>query len=134
MHPKEHASAMLQFMRGDVILVMNHLYAHQLSHKSGIITSRSTKGAVGRENLAELFSTISIEELQAAADENNPRQTPLVKKLMKSISTSCKAMGHTPEAAAYARRCCFTMQDRFGLNSIFLTVTPDDEKTFESNY
>ena len=126
--------AMLQFMRGDVILVMNHLYARQLSYKSGIITSRSTKGADGRENLAELFSTISIEELQAAADENNPRQTPLVKKLMKSISTSCKAMGHTPEAAAYARRCCFTMQDRFGLNSIFLTVTPDDEKTFESNY
>jgi hypothetical protein len=122
--------AMLQFMRGDVILVMNHLYGRQLSYKSGIMTSRSNKGAEGRENLAELFSQITIEELQAAADEENPQHTPLVKKLMKSISTSCKAMGHTPEAAAYARRCCFAMQDRFGLNSIFLTVTPDDEKNF----
>ena len=122
--------AMLQFMRGDVILVMNHLYSRQLSYKSGIMTSRSTKGAEGSENLAELFSQITVEELQAAADEKNPQQTPLVKKLMKSISTSCKAMGHTPEAAAYARRCCFAMQDRFGLNSIFLTVTPDDEKNF----
>jgi hypothetical protein len=122
--------AMLQFMRGDVILVMNHLYGRQLSYKSGIMTSRSNKGAEGSENLAELFSQITIEELQAAADEKNPQQTPIVKKLMKSISTSCKAMGHTPEAAAYARRCCFAMQDRFGLNSIFLTVTPDDEKNF----
>jgi hypothetical protein len=122
--------AMLQFMRGDVILVMNHLYGRQLSYKSGIITSRSSKGAEGSENLAESFSEITIEELQAAADDKNPQQTPLVKKLMKSISTSCKAMGHTPEAAAYARRCCFAMQDHFGLNSIFLTVTPDDEKNF----
>ena len=67
------------------------------------MTSRSTTGVESGENLAEAFSQISVEELQAAADENNPHQTPLVKKLMKSISTSCKAMGHTPEAAALAR-------------------------------
>ena len=96
------------------------------------MTSRSTKGAENSDNLAELFSQITVEELQAAADEKNPKQTPLVKKLMKSMSTSCKAMGHTPEAAAYARRCCFAIQDRFGLNSIFLTVTPDDEKNFRN--
>ena len=94
------------------------------------MTSHSTKGAENSDNLAELFSQITVEELQAAADEKNPKQTPLVKKLMISISMSCKAMDHTPEAAAYARRCCFAMQDRFGLNSIFLTVTPDDEKNF----
>ena len=60
--------AMLQFMRGDVILVMNHLYSRQLSYKSGIMTSRSTTGIDSGENLAEAFSQISVEELQAAAD------------------------------------------------------------------
>ena len=75
--------AMRQFMRGDVILVMNHLYSRQLSYKSGIMTSCSTKGAENSDNLAELFSQITVEELQAAADEKNPKQTPLVKKLIK---------------------------------------------------
>jgi len=122
--------AMLQFMRGDVILVMNHIYGRQLSYKSGVMTSRSNVSGEEGNTLAEQFSQISVEDLQAAADDINPRQTPLVKKLMKSIATSCKALGHTPEAAQFARRCCFSMQDYYGLNSVFLTVTPDDECNF----
>ncbi len=49
---------------------------------------------------------------------------------MSAISTSCRAMGHTEEAAKYARRCCFAFLDNFGLNSVFLTTTPDDECSF----
>ena len=60
---------MIQFMRGDVILVMNNLYSRRLSYKSDIMTSRSTRGAEDSDNLAELFSQITVEELQAAADE-----------------------------------------------------------------
>ena len=65
--------AMCQFMHGDVILVMNHLYSRQLSYKSGIMTSRSTKGAENSDNLAELFSQITVEKLQAAADEKKSK-------------------------------------------------------------
>ena len=36
--------AMVQFMCGDVILVMKHLYSRQLSYLSGIMTSGSTNG------------------------------------------------------------------------------------------
>jgi hypothetical protein len=39
-------------------------------------------------------------------------------------------MGHTDEAAKYARHCCFAMLDHHGLNSLFLTTTPDDECSF----
>ncbi len=39
-------------------------------------------------------------------------------------------MGHTDEAAKYARRCCFATLDYYGLNSLFLTTTPDDECSF----
>ena len=119
--------AMHQFMRGDVILVLNHIYGRQLSYKSGVMTSRAN---VGGQLLGENFSKIPVEELQEAADETNPRQSSLVSKLMKSISTSCRALGHTPEAAQFARRFCFAMQDYFGLNSVFVTITPCDECSF----
>ncbi len=39
-------------------------------------------------------------------------------------------MGHTDEAAKYARHCCFAMLNYLGLNSLFLTTTPDDECSF----
>ena len=118
---------MPQFMRGDVILVLNHIYGRQLSYKSGVMTSRSN---VGGELLGEKFSKIPVEELQEAADDMNPKQSGLVKQLMKSISTSCRALGHTPEAAQFSRRSCFAMQDHFGLNSVFVTITPCDECSF----
>jgi hypothetical protein len=39
-------------------------------------------------------------------------------------------MGHTDEAAKYAHPCCFVMLDYYSLNSLFLTMTPDDECSF----
>ena len=122
--------SMLQFMRGDVILVMNHMYGRQVSYKSGVMTSRSN---VRGETLGEKFSQIPADELEKAANTenvNDPKLSPMVKQLMKSIFTSCKALGHTPEAAQFARRSCFSMQDYFGLNSVFITITPDDECNF----
>ena len=91
------------------------------------MTSRSN---VRGETLGEQFSKISVEELQAAADENDPQTSTMVKILMKSTFTSCKALGHTPEAAQFAQQCCFFMQDFFGLNSVFITITPDNECNF----
>ena len=91
------------------------------------MTSRSN---VGGELLGEKFFKIPIGDFQEAADETNSKQSNLVTKLMKSISTSCRALGHTPEAAQFARRSCFAMQDHFGLNSVFVTITPCDECSF----
>jgi hypothetical protein len=39
-------------------------------------------------------------------------------------------MLHTDEAEKYAQRCCFAMLDYYGLNSLFLLTTPDDECSF----
>jgi len=38
--------------------------------------------------------------------------------------------GHTAEAAQDARKPQFAMMDHFGLNSLFLTITPNDEFSF----
>ena len=60
---------MLQFMRGDVILVMHHIYGLQASYKRGVMTGRST---ICGETLGEQFPKIPVKEIQAAADENDP--------------------------------------------------------------
>ena len=119
--------AMRQFMRGDVILVLHHMYARQLSYKSGVMTCR---GNIAGQSIGEKISQLTIDDFKSAIDENNHRSDPLLKQLFKSISTSCRVMGHTPEAAQTARRNCFAMQDYFGLNSVFITITPDDECSF----
>ncbi len=56
---------MHQFMWGDVILVMNHIYGHQVSYQSSVMTSRSN---VRGKTLGEQFSKIPVKDLQAAAD------------------------------------------------------------------
>ena len=49
---------------------------------------------------------------------------------MKDVSTSCKALGHSPEATKFARRNCSTLVDHFGLNSLFPKISPCDECSF----
>jgi hypothetical protein len=116
-----------QFMEGPSILVMNHIYNRQMLYKSGVMTCRSNVDGV---SLGEKLSTLSVENLAKLDDNNADRLDAATKGLLKAISTSCRAMGHTKEAAKYARQCCFAMLDYHGLNSLFLSTTPDDECSF----
>jgi hypothetical protein len=63
-------------------------------------------------------------------DNNNDNLNATTKSFLRAISTTCKAMGHTEQAAKDARRRCFAMLDFFGLNSLFISTTPDDECSF----
>jgi hypothetical protein len=114
-------------MEGPTILVLNHIYNRQMSYVSGVMTCRSTVNGV---SLGDRLSRLTTEDLQLVTNENTKNLNENTKGLLKAISTSCKAMGHTDEAAKYARRCCFAMLDHYGLNSLFLTTTPDDECSF----
>ena len=116
-----------QFMEGPTILVLNHIYNRQMSYISGVMTCRSTVNGV---SLGDRLTRLIIEDLQLVTNKNTENLNENTKRLLKAISTSCKAMGHTDKAAKYARRCCFAMLDHYGLNSLFLTTTPDDECSF----
>ena len=72
--------------------MITHIYGCQALYKSGVMTSRSN---IRGETLGGQFSKIPVEELQAAADKNDPQTSTMVNTLMKSIFTSCKALGHT---------------------------------------
>jgi hypothetical protein len=97
-----------QFMEGPTILVMNHIYNRQMSYKSGVMTCRSSVDSV---LLGEKLSMLSMSDLEKVNDNNTDRLDATTKGLLNTIRTSCRAMGHTEEAAKYARRCCFAMLD-----------------------
>ena len=113
-----------QFMEGPTILVMNHIYNRQMSYKTGVMTCRSTVDGVP---LGEKLSTLSTEVFEQINNNNNNDLNATTKSFLKATSTTCKAMGHTEQAAKDARWCCFAMLDFFGLNSLFMSTTPDDE-------
>ena len=116
-----------QFMEGPTILVLNHIYNRQMSYLSGVMTCKTNVNGI---SLGQRLSTLSIQDLEKIKDNNTSDLNQETQGLLKAISTSCKAMGHTDEASKYARRNCFAMLDFFGLNSLFLTTTPDDECSF----
>ena len=116
-----------QFMEGPTILVMNHIFNRQMSYKTGVMTCRSTIDGVP---LGEKLSTLSTEDFEQINDSNNDNLNATTKSFLRAISTTCKAMGHTEQAAKDARRRCFAMLDFFGLNSLFMSTTPDDECSF----
>ncbi len=80
--------------------------------------------------LGEKLSTLSTEDFEQIKDNNADNLDATSKCFLKAISTTCKAMGHTEQAAKDARQCCFAMLDYFGLNSLFLSTTPDKECIF----
>jgi hypothetical protein len=116
-----------QFMEGPTILILNHIYNRQMSYLSGVMTCKTNVNGI---SLGERLSTLSVQDLEKIQDNNISDTNQETQGLIKAISTSCKAMGHTDEASKYARRNCFAMLDFFGLNSLFLTTTPDDECSF----
>jgi hypothetical protein len=71
-------------------------------------------------------------ELAARASVNEPLHVQgTAASCLKSITSSCKVLGHTTQAAKDARRKMYALSDRFGPHSIFFTVTPDDHCTFK---
>jgi hypothetical protein len=119
--------SLCQFMEGLTIIVMNHINNRQMSYKSGVMTCRSSVDSV---SLGEKLSTLSMSDLEKVNDNNTDRLDATTKGLLNAMTTSCRAMGHNEEAAKYARQCCFAMLDYYGLKSLFLSTTPDNEFSF----
>jgi hypothetical protein len=75
-----------------------------------------------------MLSTESFKIIDVVNNTNNLDET--TKGFLKGVKTTCRSMGHTVEAAKFARQSMFAMLDYFGLNSLFLSTTPDDECSF----
>jgi hypothetical protein len=54
-----------------------------------------------------MLSTESFEKIDEENNTNNLDET--TKGFLKGVTTTCRSMGHTAEAAKFARRCMFVM-------------------------
>ena len=122
-----------QFMESEFVLVANFLLGRILSYESAKLKCRpklDDKGtAVGDE-----IGKMSIEEIQAAADDiqhsGGKGVNGRAKMFLKAVSASCRQLGVSEEAAKSARRKCFALQEYYGMHSLFVTITIDDECSF----
>jgi len=119
--------ALQQFMRSDVIFVMQHAYSRTRSYKTGLIRLRSKIG--GRETADIIGNTSSCDFLRSIQQRNQHPSDPMF-ALTNAVSTTCEVLGYTEEAAKRARQNCFAMTDHFGLSSLFMSTTPCDECSF----
>ena len=71
-----------------------------------------------------------LEKFINSLDDTDNDSTNPVNLLTKTVETTCQAVGHTEDAAKHARQCHFSLLDHFGLNSLFLSISPDDECSF----
>jgi hypothetical protein len=119
---------MPQFMRSEVVLVLEHMFARHISYKTGIVKLQSN---IGGQKVGDILGNCTVEDFKKILEneEDNSLSEP-AKQLMKSISTTCQALGHTEDAAKFARGCHYATMDHFGLNSLFLTISPCDECSF----
>ena len=133
-----------QFMKSDFVLLANHMLNRLLSYKTAVVKCRPIIDNIGT-TMGEEIAKMTVEDIKKAVEEEEkwekhktgnelqdqtPKQQTTASKFLRAVQTSCRAMGHTKEAAEYARRKCFALQDFFGMHSLFFTITPDDECGF----
>ena len=121
-----------QFHCQDFILVLLGMYHRLKSFQTGMIQCKSKmRNGI---SFAEVISNLSKEDILKAAQrrDNGVAYSPnnMASRFLNSISTSCRPVGHSNEAAKYARRQFFSLWVRFGAPSLFYTITPDDECSF----
>lgn len=120
-------TALPQFMRSEVIFIMQHAFSRLQSYKSGIIKLRNK---IGERDAGDLIGNTTPRAFLQSIQQKNENYNDPMAALTRSISTSCEGLGYTEEAAKKARQNCFAMTDHFGLSSLFLTTTPCDECSF----
>eukprot|EP00956_Cyclotella_meneghiniana_P042090 scaffold248352_cov76-Cyclotella_meneghiniana.AAC.1 len=89
-----------------------------------------TRNKYGSGNFTRQINALGSSDFNDNDGQWDPCSDHRVNSVLKSITTSCKSLGHIAEAAVAARCSQFSMMDFFGLNSLFLTITSDDECNF----
>ena len=112
------------------LLVLCSMWQKMESFKKCVINCKSNFKS---STVAECLSTLTQNENGTAARHIlNGEQTTntTLKKLFTSIRSQSSSIGHSNEAASYARQKLFSLWHYFGAPAVFFTVTPCDECSF----
>jgi hypothetical protein len=85
------------------------------------------------KTLAERASKLTAKDVEEAGRRKAEDKADLTKDadvVLKDVTASSKAIGHSAAAAKDALRNAFALSEFFGCHAIFATVTPDDLCTF----
>ncbi len=126
-----------QFLEGQTVLVIHHMYQRRKSFLSGIAKCNVSNNG---NTIANQLAAMTVEELDIAITQmkmnatlNNSEITtysPRVTELLKCVKTSCAPIGYTNEAASEARNKMFALWMTFGPPSLLFTFSPCDECSF----
>ena len=99
-------------MRGDFILLLNHMYNRQKCFQTASLRCRSS---IRGSSLAEKISLLNVEDLNLAILQKQTGQTATgtAGDYLKTVTTSCRPVGYTPESAKLHRRQHFALDDFF---------------------
>ena len=91
----------------------------------------SLRGKTDAKNLAENLSERDVIScINGRRLKNRNAGTNASRKLLDAVDATARALPHTNEASRRARGFGESMQHHFGMSSVFLTVTFDDENSF----
>ena len=88
------------FQQGDAVWIMYHMFSKILSYETGIMIGRSNYDSTP---LAKRLAGLTTQDIKSASEENDITLTKNMKLFTNALSTSWRALVHTPEAAKMPR-------------------------------
>ena len=122
--------ALPQMQHPQFLLVLCSMWQRMESFSKCII---SCKSSFKSSTLADALSQITQDHVETAARhilDGEETENETLKKLFKSIKGQCSSLGHSNEAASFARHKLFSLWHYFGAPAVFFTITPCDECSF----
>ena len=119
-----------QMQQSQFLLVLCSMWQRLESFNKCIISCKSSfKSSI----LADHLSILSGEEVETAMRhilDGEETSNVTLKKLFTSVRGQSSSIGHSNEAASFARQKLFSLWHYFGAPAVFFTVTPCDECSF----
>ena len=119
-----------QMQQSQFLLVLCSMWQRLESFNKCVINCKSSFKS---STLADHLSLLSGAEVQTAMRHilnGEKTSNPTLKKLFTSVRGQASSIGHSNEAASYARQKLFSLWHYFGAPAVFFTVTPCDECSF----
>jgi hypothetical protein len=114
-------------------LIVANVIMKELIFRSCRLMCSSTR--MNGQALAETIAGMTSDQLRRAIEATRSNHNSQYSSLpgaeyLKTIEASCRSLAHTNEASLEARKVYFSYLMKYGTPAVFLTVTPDDERSF----
>jgi hypothetical protein len=88
------------------------------------------RNQISGNDFGKSLTRVTAKDFEQSASNPDHATNSNVQHIVKSVTTKCNSLGHTAEASQDVRKEQFAMMDHFGLDSLYLTITPDDKCRF----